>query len=291
MFFQFSVGQLDCVVVSDGQPAPPFEPPLEQFFTPDSGVPSADLDRAAARADRSTLTCGYNCLFIGTPDGMAVVDTGLGASFLGYGEYIEPLVGQLEGSMPGAGLSRSNLAAVVFTHLHQDHSRGAIWSGDLRFPPATAFAHASEVAFWSGPVDLPSAQPHLEAARETIRLFGEKLRPFEHGAELLPGVHALAAPGHTPGHTALLLQSRGERLLCIGDTFYDPLQLSNPTWSTPWDLDQSASVATRRDLLERASDENLLVHAYHLPFPGLGHIRRDGAAFSWHPVPDSFGAR
>ncbi|MET9314612.1 MBL fold metallo-hydrolase [Kribbella sp. NPDC003505] len=284
MIYQFSVGRLECVVVSDGQPGPPFEPSLGDFYTPESGVP-ADVLRDACRG-RSTLTCGYNCLFVGTPDGTAVVDTGLGASFLGYGEYIEPLVGKLGDGMTSVGLSRSNLAAVVFTHLHQDHSRGAIWSGELTFPDATAFAHSAEVAFWSGSVDLPSARPHLEVARETIRLFGEKLRPFEYGAEILPGVQAIAAPGHTPGHAAILLQSQGERLLCVGDTFYDPLQLTNPTWATPWDLDAPASVASRRHLLERAADEQILVHAYHLPFPGLGHVQRDGSTFTWHPLHD-----
>lgn len=279
MFFRFAVGALECVVVSDGQPEPPWEPALEDYFP---AVPG-DVLRDACHG-RSTLTCGYNCLFVSTPDGMAVVDTGLGASFLGYGEYIEPLVGQLEGGMTNAGLSRSELAAVVFTHLHQDHSRGAIWSGDVRFPVATAFAHVSEVAFWSGSVDLPSAQPHLEAARETIRLYCEKLRPFEYDTEILPGVRALAAPGHTPGHSAIMLQSRGERLLCVGDTFYDPLQLTNPTWATAWDLDAAASIASRRHLLERAADEHILIHAYHLPFPGLGHVERRGTAFTWHPI-------
>lgn len=281
MFYQFSVGRLECAVVSDGQPGPPFEPALHDFFTPGSGVPDGVL-RAAS--ERSTLTCGYNCVFVSTPDGMAVVDTGLGASFLGYGEYIEPLVGQLEMGMTNAGLSRSALAAVVFTHLHQDHSRGAIWSGELRFPAAAAFAHSSEVAFWSGPIDVPSAQAHVEAARQAIRLFGEKLRPFEHGAELLTGIRTVAATGHTPGHSAILLESDGERLLCVGDTFYDPLQLTNPDWATPWDVDQPASIASRRAILERAADERLLIHAYHLPFPGLGHIQRTSTAFAWHPI-------
>jgi glyoxylase-like metal-dependent hydrolase (beta-lactamase superfamily II) len=284
VIYQFSVGQLDCVVVSDGQPEPPWEPPLDQYFTPDSGVAEAELHAAAAGEGRSTVTCGYNCLFVRTQDGLAVVDTGLGASYLGYGEYIEPLVGQLEAGMAGAGLNRTDLAAVIFTHLHQDHSRGATWSGELRFPVATAYAHASEVAFWSGPIDLPSAQPHVDAARAAIREFGAKLRPFEHGAELLPGVHAIAAAGHTPGHTALLLESGGERLLCVGDTFYDPLQLTHPDWATPWDLDQPSSVASRRRILEWAADERLLLHAYHLPFPGLGRVGRDGTAFTWRPA-------
>lgn len=81
MIYQFSVGRLECVVVSDGQPGPPFEPSLGDFYTPESGVP-ADVLRDACRG-RSTLTCGYNCLFVSTPDGTAVVDTGLGLASSG----------------------------------------------------------------------------------------------------------------------------------------------------------------------------------------------------------------
>lgn len=282
MIYRFLVGRLECVVVSDGQPSPPWEPPLDSYFTPDVGVAEEEL-RAAA-AGRSTLTCGYNCLFVRTPDGLAVVDTGLGASFLGYGEYIEPLVGKLEDGMVGAGFSRADLAAVIFTHLHQDHSRGATWSGEVRFPAATAYAHATEVAFWSGPIELPSAEPHVEAARAAIREFGDRLRPFEHDAELLPGVRAIDAAGHTPGHTAVLLESAGERLLCVGDTFYDPLQMTHPEWPTLWDLDRPSSVASRRRILEWAADERLLLHAYHLPFPGLGRVNRHGTTFTWEPL-------
>src|SRR3954451_25273100 len=200
MIYEFSVGQLTCAVVSDGQPAPPWEPSLSDFFTPASGVPADELQAAARRAGRSTLTCGYNCLFVGTPDGMAVVDTGLGPSFLGYGEDIAPLVGKLEEGMAPAGLSRSNLAAVVFTHLHQDHSRGAIWSGDLTFPDATAYAHTSELGFWSCTVDTPSAHPHLETAAETSSCVAESLTSIDHDAAILPGVHSRSAPCPTPAH-------------------------------------------------------------------------------------------
>ena len=81
-----------------------------------------------------------------------------------------------------------------------------------------------------------------------------------------------------------MLESRGERLLCAGDTFYDSLQLSHPGWWTPWDHDVERSVLSRRRLLGRAADENLLVHAYHMPFPGLGRVERHGSAFAWIPV-------
>lgn len=292
MICRFQVGQLSCAVVSDGQPAPPWEPPLASFFTPDCGVPSQQLRAALAAEEsgRTTATCGYNCLLVETPDGHAVIDTGLGARFLGYGPAIEPLVGRLGDRLAEAGCPASALAAVVFTHLHQDHSRGATWSGALTFPEAIGFAHAAEVAFWSDGAGPATADPHLESARETIRLFGDRLRAFEYDTEILPHLRTVDAAGHTPGHAAILLESRGERLLCAGDSFYDRLQLSHPGWWTPWDHDARRSVLSRRRLLAWAADENLLVHAYHLPFPGLGRIKRHGDVYEWCPIRTGSGS-
>jgi hypothetical protein len=136
---RFSVGRLSCIVVSDGQPKPPWEPPLDSFFTPGSGVPAAELADAVAAegAQRTKLTGGYNCLLVETSAGLAVIDTGLGAGFPGYGPAIGKQVGKLGEGLMDAGLSAADLAAVVFTHLHQDHVRGATWPGELAFPAAT----------------------------------------------------------------------------------------------------------------------------------------------------------
>ena len=229
--YPFAVGRLRCAVISDGQMAPPWEPPLASFFTPAAGVPSRELRAAIAAEGRpaDTLACGYNCVLVETSAGAAVIDTGLGPRFLGYGPPVEPLVGRLGAGLAAAGVSAAELAAVVFTHLHQDHCRGAAWSGELTFPRATGFAHAAEVAFWSGPAAArDTGREHLESAREAIRLLGDRLRPFEDDAEILPGVRVVDAAGHTPGHSAVLLSGGGERLLCVGDLFYDPLQLSHP---------------------------------------------------------------
>ncbi|NRQ34624.1 MBL fold metallo-hydrolase [Nonomuraea sp. NN258] len=277
---RFTVGDLSCAVISDGQPEPPLAPALSDFFTPETGVPAPELRAAAERAGRTTLTCGYNCLCVRTPDGLAVIDTGLGKGFLGYGPHITPLVGGFCAGLAASGLGEP--AALVLTHLHEDHVRGAIWPGEPVFPEARAFAHAAEIAFWSRDDRLPREQ--REPARRAIGLLGERLRPVEYDVELLPGVRTVDAAGHTPGHTAILLGSRGERLLCLGDTFYDPLQLAHPDWRTPWDHDARRSVAGRRRLLAWAAEENVPVHAYHLPFPGLGLVSRRGDAFAWRPL-------
>jgi glyoxylase-like metal-dependent hydrolase (beta-lactamase superfamily II) len=286
VLYRFAVGGLSCAVISDGQMAPPWEPPLEAYFTPEAGVPDGELRAALAAEGRqkTTISCGYNCVLVLTSDGHAVIDTGLGARFLGYGPAIEPLVGKLGDGLASAGAPAAELAAVVFTHLHQDHCRGATWSGELTFPEATGFAHAAEVAFWSGAAAAGGgSEEHVASAREAIRLLGDRLRPFEHDSEILPGVHIVDAAGHTPGHSAVLLDSDGERLLCVGDLFYDELQLSHPGWCTPWDHDPARAVRARRRLLDRAADEHLRIHAYHMPFPGLGTIARHGGAYRWQP--------
>jgi glyoxylase-like metal-dependent hydrolase (beta-lactamase superfamily II) len=287
VIYRFTVGHLSCAVISDGQMTPPWEPPLAAFFTPAAGVPDRELHAALAAEGqhRTTLSCGYNCVLVQTTDGHAVIDTGLGARFLGYGPLIEPLVGNLGDGLASAGVPAAELAAVVFTHLHQDHCRGATWSGELTFPRATGFAHAVEVAFWSGAEAAGmTGEEHLASAHEAIGLLGARLRLFGDDAEILPGVRIVDAAGHTPGHSAVLLQSNGERLLCVGDLFYDQLQLSHPGWCTPWDHDAARAVRTRRRLLGRAADEHFLVHAYHMPFPGLGTITRHGDAYRWEPL-------
>lgn len=284
MIYRIQVGTLACAVISDGQSAPPWEPPLGMFFTPQTGVPEAELTKAVAEEEpgRTTLTCGYNCLCVETSAGLAVIDSGLGPRFLGYGPDIGAQVGKLGDRLAEAGFAPAEVAAVVFTHLHQDHVRGATWSGRLTFGDATGFAHAAEIDYWK---HNATDNEHSESARAAIELFGDRLRGFDYGAEILPQVRTVDAAGHTPGHAAVLLGSGAGRVLCLGDCFYDRLQLSHPGWCTPWDAEPVRAVRTRRTLLARAAEEDLLVHAYHMPFPGLGHVRRRGEAFEWVPLP------
>jgi glyoxylase-like metal-dependent hydrolase (beta-lactamase superfamily II) len=287
MISRISAGGLACAVISDGQPGPPWEPPLEMFFNAETGVPQAELAAAVASEGqhRTTATSAYNCLCVETPAGLAVIDSGLGPSFLGYGPDIGAQVGKLGDRLAEAGFALDEVAAVVFTHLHQDHVRGAAWSGHLTFGDATGYAHAAEISFWQGQAALVRDRTHAESAQEAIRVFGDRLRGFDYGAEILPRVRTVDAAGHTPGHTAIVIGSGAERMLCVGDCFHDPLQLSHPGWCTPWDIDPERAVRARGTLLAWAAAEDLLVHAYHMPFPGLGRVRRRGEVFAWEPLP------
>lgn len=165
MIYRFTIGRLGCAVISDGQMAPPWEPPLAAFFTPAAGVPDRELRAALASEGRhkATVSCGYNCVLVETSNGHAVIDTGLGARFLGYGPPIEPLVGKLGDGLASAGMPAGQLAAVVFTHLHQDHCRGATWSGELTFPRQRG--SLTPPRWLSGQVLRPRASPLRSISR------------------------------------------------------------------------------------------------------------------------------
>jgi len=102
--------------------------------------------------------------------------------------------------------------------------------------------------------------------------------------EIVPGIRAVAAPGHTPGHMALAISSGGEQLLVIADAVLHPIHLEQPEWYAVVDFIPEQAVATRRRLLNRAAAEKALVLAFHFPFPGLGHVVQKGEGWQWRPI-------
>ncbi len=283
MIHSFQIGNFRCSVVSDGQMRPPWEPPWAEFFGPDTGVSDAALAAALAEeeAPRDGLALGYNCLLVETENGVVLIDTGLGKNFLGYGPELSEQVGKLEDALSLAGFKAQDVLTVIFTHLHQDHVRGAIWSGEPTFPNAEHIVSTAEAAFWENLGGRADLADHAGVASAALTIIGDRLKRIEVETEILLGIRTVAAAGHTPGHMAVLLSSKGEQLLCLSDSFYDPIQLRRPAWWTRYDLEPRRSVASSQRLAAWAADEDLLVQAYHLPFPGLGRIEHCGQAFAW----------
>lgn len=105
-----------------------------------------------------------------------------------------------------------------------------------------------------------------------------------HQVLIVPGIHAVAAPGHTPGHMALAISSGGEQLLCISDTALHPIHVEHPDWCAVVDFAPQQVVTTRRRLFKRAANEKALVLGFHFPFPGLGHVIPKGDGWQWQPI-------
>ena len=98
-------------------------------------------------------------------------------------------------------------------------------------------------------------------------------------------MRALPTHGHTPGHTAYLFASKSKRLLIWGDILHShSIQFQHPEVSIEFDTDQKQAIATREALFAQASKEAWMIAGAHLPFPGLGHIRREDSGYAWIPV-------
>ena len=125
--------------------------------------------------------------------------------------------------------------------------------------------------------------PDADRLRQTFAAYAERLTLMDDSADIEPGIRYVQALGHSPGHRAVQIESGEARLLHIVDAIHMPIQL-NALDAAPFDWQQpDIAMATRRALLAQAESENLLLMAYHFPFPGLGTVRRQGDLLAWEP--------
>ena len=284
---RFMIGTVACAVVSDGTNT--YRNPMPLLF---ENALTADLDPVlrAHNIDPDAwheYVSPYSALLIDTGQHRVLVDTGAGGR--------APSNGKLVGNLRAEGVDPAAIDMVVLTHGHPDQIGGTL-DADQRsaFPNARYVLWQDEWQFWTDKPDAMSV-PVRDVLKDHVanwRTFAQRqLMPVERQLELLdhdtdvaPGVTALAAAGHTPGHLVVEVTSRGERLMWTGDALLRLVTVSHPEWYALVDLRPEQAVATRLRLLARAADQDMLVHAAHFPWPGLGRVRRQGSGFRWEPI-------
>ena len=283
--YRFKVGTFGCIVVSDGTHV--YEHPAQLLF---ANAPEKNLERVLRRhgidpAQWTEWASPYPGLVIDTGDHNVLIDTGAGGALPGTGELIPNL--QAEGIEPG------EIDTVILTHGHADHIGGNTdHEGHPAFPNARYVMWKDEWAFWAADEPDLSSMPFPEAIKEllitvahdNLRALRDRFDLVECETEIVPGIHVLATPGHTPGHMAVIVSSGDEELVCVSDTALHLIHLEQPAWYAAVDLAPEQALASRRRLMERAAAGNALVQAFHFPFPGLGHILPQGEVWGWQPV-------
>lgn len=208
-------------------------------------------------------------------DRTVMADTGFGphGEMLGY-----PAPAGLLGDLSANGFSVFDIDAVFLTHLHGDHvgwnlnSVGGEWRP--RFPNASYHVHSADWA-WFSQEENRQGERGRTADRTFIPL--EQLGVLEllNGeTELAPGVSAIPMPGHTPGHMGLLIASKNERAMLIGDLAGSPMQITETEWRYTPDWDPAMGRDTRKRVLDRAEQDGAVVMGAHLSRPGWGTLIR-----------------
>ena len=226
------------------------------------------------------------------PFNVTAVDTGRGLVLFdtGNGRESGPETGLLAANMRAAGLDPARVAQVVMTHFHPDHIGGlALNDGAAVFPNSEIVVGAREWAYWTDGGEesrAPEARRPLFAnVRRRFAPYEGRVRRIEDGAEVAPGVRALATHGHTPGHLTYQVSDGADVLMVLGDLTNRPeFNLRHPGWHMAVDQDPQMAEATRRRMFDRVAAERARCVGYHWPFPANGHIVKEGDGYRLVPA-------
>ena len=197
-----------------------------------------------------------------------MVDTGIGP---GPHAMLGGLQGRLVDDMKSKGIAPEEIDAVVHTHLHFDHVGWNLADGKPTFPNATYCAPKADLEFFE-----PNAQANPQLGQILpLREMG-RLELFEGSLTIAPGISTIPTPGHTPGHSSVLVESDGAKAIVAGDVAHHPMQVDHPEWSGAFDVDGELSAKSRKALIDRLENEGIIAAFCHFPGEGLGKIVRDG---------------
>jgi len=276
---QFSLGDMRLTVIDDML----FTVPTAIFG---ANQPEGSVDKLLSKFGLAPEFANMQgqVLLVETGDAKVLIDTGQGDIALPDADVDN---GRLFAGLKAVGVSPADITHVFLSHGHFDHIGGVSQNGAPCFPNAAHYMNGAELEYWT-------AAPPSEANFETlmITLANDKLGPIKDkiktigdGYEIVPGVKAIDAPGHTLGHMGVQLTSGGASLLHMIDSSVHYLVGTNePEWALGIEHDSEKAVATRRKLFNKAAEENLLVAGYHFPFPGVGRISVKGDHFLYTPV-------
>src|SRR5580704_10773427 len=257
-FYRYKVGSIECTSINDG---------ARSFPLPDKWVTNVSKDAALAAAEaaympKGMVTVPFNPQLINTGGKLVLLDCGNGVSVL---EPTKGQAGRTLQNLAAAGVDPKSIDIVIMSHLHPDHTNGIrAADGSMAFPNAQIMVPAKDWEFW---------------------MSDDNAAKFDWDKEVAPGITSIAAPGHTPGHTAFAVASGGSKVLIQSDVTNIPeFFLRNPDWHVAYDFDPALAQKTRHKFYDMASAEKATVVGFHFPFPAVGHVEKDGKGYRLIPV-------
>ncbi len=237
------------------------------------GGGASDEDFAKVSADNfispEVAQFFFTPTLVNTGSELVLFDTGLGQ-------------GGIQSALADAGVTPDQIDVIVITHMHPDHIGGMTTDDAPTFANARYVTASPEYDFWAAQ-DAGNRVGDLVAAKVTP--LAEKMTFVEDGGEVASGISAVAAYGHTPGHTVYHLESNGQRLVLTADLANHYVwSFAHPEWEVRFDMDKAAATASRRNVLGMLAADKVPMIGYHMPFPGAGFVETRGEGFRYVPV-------
>ena len=298
----FSVGGLRCHTLEAG---------LQRL---DGGamfgiIPKPMWEKRVTPDDRNRIPLALRCLLIEHPDGLLLVDTGVGdkddAKFhdiYGIENRGPDGTSRLDLALAELGFSAADVRLVVNSHLHFDHA-----GGNTRLGTAAAATFLDTGEFGAEPA-FPNAtyvvqRGELEFARHTNertrasyvpRNFepvsvANRWRLFNGDGEVVPGISLRVTPGHVPHHQSVVVRDGGETAVFLADLIPTAAHLPLP-WIMGYDLEPLRTLESKRALLRDASAGNWLLIFEHDPAIAMGRLEEGAKVPTLVEVTPSAGA-
>jgi glyoxylase-like metal-dependent hydrolase (beta-lactamase superfamily II) len=289
-FYRYKVGSFECTSINDG---------ARSFPMPDTFFRNVPKEEALAAAEaaympKGMVTVPFNPQLINTGSKLILIDCGNGiANF----EPSKGAVGRTLQNLASAGVDPKSVDVVLMSHLHPDHTNGIrALDGSMAFPNAEIMVPAKDWEFWMSEENAAKAESnqmmknYFANVRKIYAGIESKVTRYDWGKEVVSGITSIAAPGHTPGHTAFAVASGDSKVLIQSDVTNIPeFFLRNPDWHVAYDVDPATAQETRHKFYDMAAAEKALVVGFHFTFPSIGHVEKDGAKYrlipsAWNPT-------
>ena len=276
---KYKVGDIEVFSLHEGS----IERVLDANFIKNAALDDVKKALTASGIGPDKFDNPFTVTAIRTGGKVVLVDTGFG----GNGP---PTVGKLADNMKAAGLDPAAVSTVVISHFHPDHISG-LWvkeTSEQVFPNAEIMMPEVELKFATDPAlveKVPEAnRPFIKRIQATFPTW-KNVKQYNDGADVAPGVKAIATPGHTIGHMSFLVASGGQQLFIQSDvTGIYQLFVRNPGMYSGFDADGPKAEATRRAFYDRVIAEKGMIAGYHLGFPNVGTISKDGNGYAFAAV-------
>ncbi|MEO3470653.1 MBL fold metallo-hydrolase [Roseomonas sp. CAU 1739] len=285
-WYRFKFGDYEATIISDG--ALPLGKAEDSFVGARPGEINAMMQ--SNFLDPANALLEQNALVLNTGRQLILFDTGMGDSMGADSQMFGPTTGRLLRNMRAAGIDPAQIDMVVLSHAHCDHCWALVdASGNRNFPNAQVAVTEADLRYWTDESNIRGPAfmgPFIRGATKNLNAYRDRMVMVQDGREVVPGVTAIAAPGHTVGHTIYAISSGPNVMVYTGDlAHHHILLLRRPLLEFSFDTDPKQSAQTRARALEVFATDKPLLLSYHFPWPGLGRVAKEGEGFAWHQAP------